>query len=206
MGGQQRTQIVGRGHSGQATEHVAQIVVRIVTLVLTGDDQRVDDGGAIAGVRMADEEPVLHAQLARPDRILDRVGIEAGVAVVQMRGQLLPAPEQTYVEARVGVEWLGCWAHARRRFFDAAAEPPETATRVLRLIGRLYQLERAWDAAGVRAQRAVLGQERFAKPPRRLRCLVSALRARVLPKSGLGQACAYRIGSRLPVGHQSTRR
>jgi transposase len=100
----------------------------------------------------------------------------------------------TYVEAHDGVEWLGCWAHARRRFFEAAAERPKTAARVLRLIGRLYQLEGAWDEAGIGTQRAALRREHFAKPLRRLRWLVSALRTRVLPKSGLGQACAYLLG------------
>ncbi len=99
-----------------------------------------------------------------------------------------------YVEAHPGVEWLGCWAHVRRRFFDAAAERPKTAARVLDLIGRLYAMEARWDEAKVGEQRAALRQEHFAAPLRRLRRLVTALRARVLPKSGLGQACAYLLG------------
>jgi transposase len=99
-----------------------------------------------------------------------------------------------YVQAHEGVEWLGCWAHARRRFFEAAAERPRTAERVLRLISRLYQLESEWDEAKIDAQRAALRQEHFARPLRRLHWLVSALRARVLPKSGLGQACTYLLG------------
>jgi hypothetical protein len=96
-----------------------------------------------------------------------------------------------YVRTHPEVEWLGCWAHARRRFFEAAGERPRTADRVLRLIGQLYQLEREWDETEVGAQRAALRQEHFARPLARLHQLASALQKRVLPKSGLGQACAY---------------
>ena len=104
-----------------------------------------------------------------------------------------------YVRAHPGVAWVGCWAHARRRFFEAAAERPRTAERVLRLIAQLYQFESAWDAAGVTEQRAALRQEYFARPLARLRRLVRALQARVLPKSGLGQASAYLLGHWEPL-------
>lgn len=98
-----------------------------------------------------------------------------------------------------GIEWVGCWAHARRRFFEAAAEQPKTAARVLQLIGQLYALEHAWDEAAVGDRRASLRQEHFARPLSRLRRLVTALQARVLPKSGLGQACGYLLGHWQPL-------
>jgi len=104
-----------------------------------------------------------------------------------------------YVRAHAGVEWVGCWAHARRKFFEAAAERPKTAERVLRLIGRLYQLEAEWDQTEVGGQRAALRQEHFARPLARLRRLVSALQARVLPRTGLGQASAYLLGHWAPL-------
>ena len=104
-----------------------------------------------------------------------------------------------YARAHPGVEWAGCWAHARRRFFEAAAERPQTAGRVLRLIGRLYQLEAEWDQAQVGSQRAALRQQHFAMPLARLRRLVAALQARVLPRTGLGQACAYLLGHWTPL-------
>ncbi|MBI2513263.1 MAG: IS66 family transposase [Opitutae bacterium] len=99
-----------------------------------------------------------------------------------------------YVRAHPRVEWAGCWAHARRRFLDAATERPPTAERVLRLIGELYALEAQWDEQQVGERRAALRQEHFARPLARLHRLVSALQARVLPKSGLGQACVYLLG------------
>ncbi len=45
------------------------------------------------------------------------------------------------------VQWVGCWAHARRKFFEAVAERPKTAERILQLIAQLYRHERAWDEA-----------------------------------------------------------
>ena len=104
-----------------------------------------------------------------------------------------------YARAHPQVEWAGCWAHARRRFFEAAPERPKTAERVLRLMGRLYQLEAAWDQTQVGDQRAVLRQEHFARPLARLRRLVTALQKRVLPRTGLGQACAYLLGHWAPL-------
>jgi hypothetical protein len=104
-----------------------------------------------------------------------------------------------YVRTHAGVEWIGCWAHARRKFFETAAERPKTAERVLRLIGQLYRLEAEWDEAKVGEKRTVLRQEHFARPLARLRRLVTALQSRVLPKSGLGQACAYLLGHWAPL-------
>ncbi|HVZ64621.1 MAG TPA: IS66 family transposase [Lacunisphaera sp.] len=104
-----------------------------------------------------------------------------------------------YARTRPQVEWVGCWAHARRRFVEAAAERPRTAERVLRLISELYALEAQWDDQQVGERRAALRQEHFARPLARLRRLVTALQQRVLPRSGLGQACAYLLGQWTPL-------
>jgi transposase len=104
-----------------------------------------------------------------------------------------------FARSREGVAWVGCWAHARRKFFEAAAERPKTAQRVLRLIGQLYQLERPWDEEQVGAQRAALRQTHFARPLYWLRRLALALQAKALPKSGLGHACTYLLGHWAPL-------
>ncbi|HWA87357.1 MAG TPA: IS66 family transposase, partial [Opitutus sp.] len=44
-----------------------------------------------------------------------------------------------YANAHPGVVWLGCWAHARRKFHEALAEAPARAGFVLRLIGHFYR-------------------------------------------------------------------
>jgi transposase len=97
----------------------------------------------------------------------------------------------SYGRAHDGVAWVGCWAHARRRFFEAVGEKPKAAQLVLRLIGQLYQLERGWDEAQVGAARAALRQEHFARPLRWLRRVALGLRSQVLPRSQLGKACSY---------------
>ncbi len=119
----------------------------------------------------------------------------------------------SYARSHEGVVWVGCWAHARRKFFDARDEKPKIARVALKLIGRLYTWERAWDETGVtKAQkRAALRAEHFARPLRWLRALATALleRKTVLPESGLGKACKYLLNQWAPlsahVRHGETR-
>ena len=65
--------------------------------------------------------------------------------------------DASYARAHPGVVWVACWAHARRKFFEAQGENPQAVRVVLRLIARLYRLEREWDEAklapAARAQR-----------------------------------------------------
>ncbi len=55
-----------------------------------------------------------------------------------------------YAENPEGVIWVGCWAHARRKFNEAQPEAPKATRVVLKLIARMYRLERQWDQAGLR--------------------------------------------------------
>lgn len=92
-----------------------------------------------------------------------------------------------------GVERVGCWAHARRRFHEALKESPGPASFVLRLIGQLYRLEQAWDEAGWTepAQRAHLRQRDFVLPLGLLHKVAKRLAGRARPRSLLGQSCHY---------------
>jgi transposase len=109
-----------------------------------------------------------------------------------------------YVRTHPKVTWVGCWAHARRKFFEAAGERPADAARALGLIAQLYQHETQWDEAQVGDQRAALRQEHFARPLAELKTLAQELLAGpVLPQSGLGQACTYLLGHWAPLtAHQ----
>ncbi len=105
-----------------------------------------------------------------------------------------------YVRTRPKVVWVGCWAHARRKFFEAAAERPADAARVLGLIAQLYQHEREWDEANVGDRRAALRQEHFAQPLAELKAFAQELLAGpVLPQSGFGKACGYLLGHWAPL-------
>lgn len=99
-----------------------------------------------------------------------------------------------YVDAHAGVVWVGCWAHARRYFVEALGEKTKAVQLILRLIGRLYQLEAAWDEEKVGDERAALRQEHFARPLRWLRRIVMGLNAQSLPRLKLGAACTYLLG------------
>ena len=104
-----------------------------------------------------------------------------------------------FARAHEGVAWVGCWAHARRKFFDAAAERPRTARNILQLIARLYQLEAQWDEADVGVARAALRQKHFARPLYWLKKITLGLSTKALPKSGLGQACTYLLNQWEPL-------
>jgi transposase len=95
---------------------------------------------------------------------------------------------------------VGCWAHARRKFFEAEAESPKAVAVVLRVIGRLYRYERTWDQQNVTVdQRLLLRQQHLTRPLHWLRKIALGLRERVLPKSDLGKACTYLLAQWAPL-------
>ena len=104
-----------------------------------------------------------------------------------------------FVEDNGGVEWVGCWAHARRYFFDAVSTSPKAAQLMLKIIAKLYGFERKWDRAQVDGQRASLRKEHFNGPLRWLRYLAVGLRSKALPNSPLGKACDYLLNHWEPL-------
>ena len=117
----------------------------------------------------------------------------------------------SYAREHPQVSWVGCWAHARRKYFEAQGENPKAVRVVLKLIGRLYAYERAWDEAGVTQAdvRAELRGKHFARALRWLRALAVRLQTRILPRSLLGKACTYLLNQWEPltahVRHGQTR-
>ena len=87
---------------------------------------------------------------------------------------------------------VACWAHARRKFFDARSSSPAEASLILEMIQRLYEVEdraRPLDDAArrdLRQAEAVLILER-------LRSELDRLSAKLLPKSALAQAVTYAL-------------
>jgi transposase len=121
-----------------------------------------------------------------------------------------------HAEEHPEVVRVGCWAHARRKFAEAQREDPKAVRVTLKLIGRLYRLEREWDEADAKAERprdpparARLRGIHFARSLRWLQALALALRSRHRPKSGLGIAAAYLLSQwtalALHVEHGQTR-
>jgi transposase len=107
-----------------------------------------------------------------------------------------------YVRTHPGVIWLGCWAHARRAFFEAQSENPRVVVAFLRLIARLYRREREWDEQKLSAEERTqkrMAPDGLARTMQSLRRLASWVQARVLPQSLLGKACTYLLNQWEPL-------
>lgn len=95
---------------------------------------------------------------------------------------------------RAGVERAGCWAHARRKFFEARAESP-LAAQALTDIQKLYRVE-----ADLREQEADDALRLTARQRESLPILAKiekdlrAAAAQHLPKSLTGKAIFYTLG------------
>jgi transposase len=85
---------------------------------------------------------------------------------------------------------VACWAHARRKFFEARSSSPAEASLVLEMIGRLYEVEDRARPLDDEARRALRGMEAVPVLDR-LREELDRLSSRLLPKSGLARAVTY---------------
>jgi transposase len=89
-----------------------------------------------------------------------------------------------------GIEEVACWAHARRKFFDARSNAPRQANEILEWIRQLYDIEdRARERSA--AERLALRQRESVPILDRIEARLDELTGRVLPKSALGQAVTY---------------
>lgn len=85
---------------------------------------------------------------------------------------------------------VACWAHARRKFYDARANAPREANQVLEWIRQLYDIEdRARDFTA--AERLALRQAESVPVLDRIEMYIAEISPRALPKSPLGKALTY---------------
>jgi transposase len=87
---------------------------------------------------------------------------------------------------------VACWAHARRKFFEARPSSPAEASLILEMIRRLYEVEdraRPLDDAG----RRTLRQAEAVPILERLKEALDRLSSKLLPKSALAQAVTYAL-------------
>ena len=88
------------------------------------------------------------------------------------------------------IEEVACWAHARRKFYDARSNAPREANQILEWIQQLYDVEdRARDLMPV--ERQVLRQLESVPVLDRIEKYLDELSRRTLPKSALGKAITY---------------
>jgi transposase len=95
-----------------------------------------------------------------------------------------------YLGPPSSIREVACWAHARRKFYDARSSSPGNAGLILESIRRLYDVEDRARASSVGARQALRARESV-PILERLRGDLDRLTEQVLPKSALGQALTY---------------
>lgn len=99
---------------------------------------------------------------------------------------------ESYAAQHPEITWVGCWAHARRKFFEAEREHPKAVRLILLIIGWLYECEAMWEENHLSvSNRKRHRQKHYPRKLHWLKKIALGLRTRVLPKSGLGKACDY---------------
>lgn len=98
------------------------------------------------------------------------------------------------IGSMAGVEHIGCWAHARRKFVEAATaagkKKKSKASQAVRLIGKLYAIEKR-IRDGDADHRLEIRQKEVPPILKKIREWMSDLAPKVLPSSATGRALAY---------------
>lgn len=102
---------------------------------------------------------------------------------------------QTYAAQHQNLELIACWAHVRRKFYEAREQKPKLSGWILRQIGHLYHIESKLrkQRAGPRL-RAHTRRHQSLPIYRRLGKALLLIRRKILPKSNLGRAIDYALG------------
>ncbi len=89
-----------------------------------------------------------------------------------------------------GATEVGCWAHARRKFYDARFDDRWRCTEMLALIGKLYEVEREAKELEADARRT-LRQQRSRPILDQIEQRLNSWSVQMLPKSPPGKAVTY---------------
>jgi transposase len=95
-----------------------------------------------------------------------------------------------FLGSQAAIREVACWAHARRKFFDAVKSYPRESHQVLEWIRQLYDIEdraRTWSADARRQLRVAESIPVLDKIEASLAGLISS----ILPKSSLAKAVNY---------------
>jgi transposase len=98
--------------------------------------------------------------------------------------------DHIYLGSNDSVIEVACWAHARRKFFDAARSSPRECHQVLEWVGQLYDIEDQSRESSTEA-RLLLRQQEAIPVLDRMQNYLAELASRVLPKSDLAKAVWY---------------
>jgi len=100
----------------------------------------------------------------------------------------------SYAKNHEGIELLGCWAHARRKFREAEEEAPRIAGWFLQQIGQLYDVEdRLRDANASAVLRDALRSSDSSFVLSRIGTALQACSGKHHPQSQMGKAIGYAL-------------
>jgi transposase len=100
--------------------------------------------------------------------------------------------DQIYLGSNDAIREVACWAHARRKFFDAKSSSPRDAHQVLEWIRQLYEVEERTRELSADARREIRAAEAELVLDR-IQARLAELEKRALPKSALGRAVGYAL-------------
>jgi hypothetical protein len=98
------------------------------------------------------------------------------------------------VSSELGITHLLCWAHVRRRFFEARGNSPVLARRFLEFIGQLYKVESEADSGSLTPLQRQ--KERWLKSEpvlKQIKDLLDNPGEVILPKNPIGKAISYAL-------------
>jgi transposase len=98
--------------------------------------------------------------------------------------------DHIYLGSNDAIREVACWAHARRKFFDARNSSPRDAHQVLEWIGQLYDVEERARELSADARHKMRVAE-AAPVLDRIDTRLAELEQRALPKSVLAKAVSY---------------
>jgi len=98
--------------------------------------------------------------------------------------------DHIYLGSNDSIREVACWAHARRKFYDAKLGSPREAHQILEWVGQLYDIEDRARELSAPARASLRNQEADPVLDHMERYLAE-LERRVLPKSALGKAVSY---------------
>jgi transposase len=113
-----------------------------------------------------------------------------------------PGYDPLYTDQRGVITEVGCWAHARRYFYEARGSDPQRSHQTLARIRQLYDVEdqataqctrQQWTGDAADALRRQLRQEQALPLLTAFQAWLVEQQRQVLPKSPMGQAVGYAL-------------
>jgi len=98
--------------------------------------------------------------------------------------------DQIYLGSNDAIREVACWAHARRKFFEAIHSSPREVHQILEWIRQLYDVEERARELSVNARREIRVAEAVPVLDR-IEAYLAQLERRALPKSVLAKAVSY---------------